>query len=206
MADPSGDSGIRAESSRPMALLKGDNYRAWSTKMKAQLKVVKCWALVNGNEPLPPGTGPPGCLATVTAAALALQRKWDERQDRAAALLITSIHDDELHEVMDVEDDPEMIWNRLKEKFERVSEAEAENANSQFLEFAHIESETALQTIARFNFIVLKCHDQGIVLTEQSKRRMFIMRPSKRYFFLKQNFLLAPVAAQPTLETLKAQL
>ena len=107
---------------------------------------------------------------------------------------------------MDVEDDPEMIWNRLKEKFERVSEAEAENANSQFLEFAHIESETALQTIARFNIIVLKCHDQGIVLTEQSKRRMFIMRPSKRYFILKQNFLLAPVAAQPTLETLKAQL
>ena len=32
------------------------------------------------------------------------------------------------------------------------------------------------------------------------------MRPSKRYFFLKQNFLWASVAAQPTLETLKAQL
>ena len=99
-----------------------------------------------------------------------------------------------------------MIWNRLKENFERISEAEAENTKSQFLEFAHIESETALRTIARFSIIVLKCHDQGIMLTEQSKRRMFIMRLSKRCFFLKQNYLLAPVAAQPTLETLKAQL
>ena len=53
-------------------------------------------------------------------------------QTSVAALLITSIHDDELYEVMDVEDDSELIWDRLKEKYERVSEAEAENANSQF--------------------------------------------------------------------------
>lgn len=76
MADPGGNSGIRAESSRPVALLKGDNYRAWSTKLKAQLKVVECWALVNGTEPAPPATGPPGCLATVTAVAMGLRRKW----------------------------------------------------------------------------------------------------------------------------------
>ena len=107
---------------------------------------------------------------------------------------------------MDVEDDPELIWDRLREKFERVSEAEVENVNNQFLEFAHIETETALRTIARFNIIVRKCHDQGIALTEQSKKRMFVMRPSKRYYFWKQNFLVSSVAAQPTLETLKAQL
>ena len=35
---------------------------------------------------------------------------------------------------------------------------------------------------------------------------MFIMRPSKQHLFLKQNFIVASVAAQPTLETLKAQL
>ena len=155
MADPTSISGIRVESSRPVALLRGDNYKAWSTEMKAQLKVIECWSLVIGTEP--PLGGPPGCFPL--DVAVALRRKWDKRQDRAAALLITSIHDDELHEVEDIEDDPELIWDRLREKFECVSEAEAENAHSQFLEFAHIESETALQTIARFNIIVRKCHD-----------------------------------------------
>ena len=102
---------------------------------------------------------------------------------------------------MDVQDDPEQIWDRLSDKYDRVSEAEAENAHSQFMEFAHIESETALQTIAKFNIIV-----QGIVLTEQSRKRMFIIRPSKRNIFLKQNFLVCSVAAQPSLERMKAQL
>ena len=118
--------------------------------------------------------------------------------------MITSIHDDKLHEVMDVEDDPELIWDRLREKFERVSEAEVENVNNQFLEFAHIETETALlspdSTSSFVNATTI------IALTEQSNKRMFIMRPSKRYYCLKQNFVVSSVAAQPTLETLKAQL
>ena len=199
MADRQGDSGIRAESVRPVAVLRGDNYHAWAVKLRAQLKLVDCRTVVNGSDPQPPATGPPGCAASVTAIAVTARRKWDKRQDKAAALLITSIHDDELHEIMDVQDDPELIWDRLEQKFDRVSEAEADNAHMQFMEFAHIETETALQTIARFNVIVRKCHDQGIVLTEQSKKRMFVMRPSKRNIFLKQNFLVCSVAAQPSL-------
>ena len=48
MADSSGNSGIRAEVARPLALLRKDNYRAWSSKVKAQLKVMDCWRLVLG--------------------------------------------------------------------------------------------------------------------------------------------------------------
>ena len=118
--------------------------------------------------------------------------------------MITSIYDDELHEIADVEDDPEQMWDRLKEKYDYILEAEVENAHSQFMEFAHIESETALHTIARFNIVVRKCHDQGIVLAEQSKKRMLIMRPSKRNIFLKHNFLVCSVAAQPALARIKA--
>ena len=35
---------------------------------------------------------------------------------------------------------------------------------------------------------------------------MLIGRPAERYKFLKQNFLLAPVATRPNLDVLKAQL
>ena len=49
MADPAGISGIRATGLRPLAILKKDNYRAWSTKLKVQLKVMDCWLLVTHN-------------------------------------------------------------------------------------------------------------------------------------------------------------
>ena len=51
-----------------------------------------------------------------------------KRRDRAAAILITSISDEELHTVQVVDEDPVAIWNRLKEKYERRSKAEAETA------------------------------------------------------------------------------
>ena len=60
MADSSGNSGIRAEVARPLALLRKDNYRAWSSKVKAQLKVMDCWRLVIGTEAEPPATLPAG--------------------------------------------------------------------------------------------------------------------------------------------------
>ena len=40
MADPAGISGIRATGLRPVAILKKDNYRSWSVKLKVQLKVM----------------------------------------------------------------------------------------------------------------------------------------------------------------------
>ena len=54
MADPNGISGIRATGLCPVAILKKDNYRSWSVKLKVQLKVMDCWALVTGTELKPP--------------------------------------------------------------------------------------------------------------------------------------------------------
>ena len=43
MADPNGYTGIGAEGVRPLlALLRKENYRAWSTKLKVQLKGMDC--------------------------------------------------------------------------------------------------------------------------------------------------------------------
>ena len=139
-----------------MATLMNSNYRAWSTKLKAQLKVMDCWQLVSGVEVQPPATGPPGCDAAKQFAAVAARRSWDKRKDRAAAVLITSITDDELHTVQAVDDDPVAIWIRLREKFERRSEAEVETAFKKFLDFTHKEEETANETIERFETLLGK--------------------------------------------------
>ena len=74
MADPTCISGIRAEGVRPVATLMKSNYRAWSTKLKAQLKVMDCWQLVSGVELQPSATGPPGCDTAMQTATVAARR------------------------------------------------------------------------------------------------------------------------------------
>ena len=144
-------------------------------------------------------------IAVVNAAQL-LRTSWLKRADRASALLITSISDEELHTVQAVDEDLVAIWNRLKEKFERKSEAEAESAQMSLLDFAHREGETANTTIERFELIVSFCRDQGVTVDENLQKRMLLARPAERYAYLKQSYLLAPATARPDLIGLKAQI
>ena len=150
MTDPVGISGIRATGLRPVAILKKDNYRSWAVKMKVQLKVMGCWLLVTGVELQPPPTASARADAAAVIAALALRKSWDRRRDGASAALITSISDEELHVVHGIDEDPPQIWTRLREKFERRSQAKAEASFMLFLDFAHLELETANEMIERY--------------------------------------------------------
>ena len=167
------------------------------------MKFVDCWQLVTGVELQPPATGPAGCDAAATVAAIALRRLWDRRKDGASVLLIASISDEELHIVHGIDEDPPMIWTRLREKIERRSEAEAATAFMLLLDFAHIESETANEMIERYETTLQNCLDQGVLVDNNMRQRMLIGRPAERYKFLKQNYLLA---TKPNLDELKAQL
>ena len=206
MADPMGNSGIRADGLRPVATLKKENYRAWATKLKAQLKVMECWQTMIGVELQPAATAPAGADAAAITAALALRQSWDRRHERAAAVLVTSIADEELHTITSIDEDPIAIWTRLQEKFVRRSEAEAESSFMQFLDFTHTESETTNEMIERYETFMQNCLDQNVALDAKMRQRMLILRPAERYKFLKQNYLIAPVATKPTEEILKAHL
>ena len=155
MADPTGISGITAAGLRPVAILKKDNYRAWAMKLKVQLKVMKCWGLLTAVDSEPAGTGPAGCTADVTAAALATRVAWFVKKEAASAVLVTSISDDVLHVI-----DGAHVWARLAEKFDRKSEAEAEMCLMSLLDFTHQESETAEDIIERFEKTLKMCLDQ----------------------------------------------
>ena len=97
--------------------------------------------------------------APTLATALALRKSWDRRRDGASAALITSISDEELHVVYGIDEDPPAIWIRLREKFERRSEAEAEASFMLFLDFAHLELETANEMIERYETALQNCLD-----------------------------------------------
>ena len=91
------------------------------------------------------------------------------------------------------------MWNRLKEKFERVSEAETENAQMQQLALAHKEGETANATIDRFDAAIKYCADQGVNVDESHAKRMLLARPDERYQFIKQNYWFAPAATKTSI-------
>ena len=113
MADPAGNSGIRATGLRPVAILRKDNYKSWAVKLKVQLKVMDCWELVIGTDLQPPATALAGAVAAALTAALALRKTWDKKRDGAIVALITSISDEELHVVHGIDEDPVATWTRL---------------------------------------------------------------------------------------------
>ena len=206
MTDSSGNSGIRAEVARPLALLRKDNYRAWKSKVKAQLKVMDCWRLVIGTEAEPPTTLLARSSGAVVTDAALMRTSWIRRRDRATAALITSVSNEEVHTVQAVNDDPILMWRRLKEKFERRSEAEGETVQMRLLDFAHREGESANAMIERFETVVMVCLDRGVSANENLQKRMLLARPADRYSFLKQSYLLSSIANRPDLVGLKAQI
>ena len=73
MADNIGNSGIKADGYRAMAVLRKVNYIAWSSKSKVHFKVMYGWRLVSGSEAEPPVTAPPGAGSAGTSAALIIR-------------------------------------------------------------------------------------------------------------------------------------
>ena len=57
------------------------------------------------------------------------------------------------------------------------------------LQFEHIETETADDTIARFQAMVLNCRQQEVKTDDELLERMILSRPNERYNFIKNNYL-----------------
>ena len=150
-------------------------------KLKAALQVMECWRLVEGTEVSPPAIAPAGATSPETRATLAAKLLWDKKCDRASSLLVTLGSDEEIHTIYTVDDDPIQILARLKEKFERRSEAEAETTHMQLLDFAHKEGENANATIECFDIAVKYYTDHGVTNDENHLKRLFLARPAKRY-------------------------
>ena len=71
-----------------------------------------------------------------------------------------------------------------------------------FLDFAHVESDTANEMIERYETTLQNCLDQGVTVDNNMRQRMLIGRPAERYKFLKHNYLLATAATKPNLDAL----
>ena len=123
---------------------------------------------------------------------------------RASCLIAAAISDTEILAVTDVLDDPVKTWAALSRKYQRKSKMEAETAHMALLQFEHIETETADDTITRFQAMVLKCRQQEVKTDDELLERMLLSRPNERYSFIKNNYLHS--AVQQDLEQIRSSL
>ena len=89
-----------------------------------------------------------------------------------------------MHHIRPVITDAVQIWHKLHQKFDRKTEMEAQAANKLLINFKHLEIETADQTIERYEQIVDKCLQQGLVISEQTKQRMLLQEVNDRYTYI----------------------
>ena len=161
--------------------LKADNYMAWSCRMKTVFMVNKVWDIVQGTRLCPP---PPPVLRLATSsengnealvnAALQSIDDFENATCRAACLLQESISDTILYSVTSIIDDPAATWRKLQQKFARRSELEHEAAQKAFLSFQHNETESADETITRFEAVVERALQQNVAMSTQQIERALL--------------------------------
>ena len=168
--------------------------------MKALLLVNRVWDLVSGTRRRPNRAPDPvivfGEAHANQAAINAANEKLDAFEDaylKAACLIADSISDTEILSVTAVLHDPVATWEKLKQKFARRSEMGAEAAHMAFLQFQHVETETADETIERFEATIEKCAQQGVNPDAQMMERMILSQPNERYTYLKKSYQHAAV-------------
>ena len=106
---------------------------------------------------------------------------------KAACLLVESISDPHLSSMAHCMEDPVVLWKKLQQKFARKSEMGKSSAQRALLSFAHIETETAEETICRFEAIVIKCEQQEVIVHEHMLERALLDQPNDRYKPLKRS-------------------
>ena len=176
--------------------LNKDNYTQWSGRLKGILVANRVWDIVSEQRTRPPRPtslifGEEESTPEAVAAAKITADKYDAYLDdvnRAACLLIETISDPQLLTVNTVLSDPVAIWNKLQQKFARVSELGKSSARKALYQFQHLEIETAEETICRFEAVVEKCTQQGVKLDEDTLEEQLLDQPNERYKPLKRTW------------------
>ena len=189
-AVPSEGTRFRATSNQ----LSKDNYTQWSGRLQGILLVNRVWDLVSETRLRP--MRPPALIfgqegptpAAVDEAKIAADNydAYEQDRNKAACLLVESISDTQLLTVTSVLSDPVAIWKKLQQKFARKSEMGKSAAQKALLNFQHLETETADETICRFEVVVERCEQQGVRIYDDQLERALLDQPNERYEHLKK--------------------
>ena len=164
------------------------------------LLINRVWDLVMGTRVRP---NPAPTAVVVAGAAHANQAEitaankeiaaFEDAYMRASCLIAAAISDNEILSLSDVIDDPIATWAAISQKYARKSKMEKEAAHMALLQFEHIETESANETISRFEVLVQKCRQQEVTTDAELLERMFLSKPNERYTFIKDNYMHSAV-------------
>ena len=101
-----------AESVKTVSIvpLKGSNYATWKVQCTMALKKDGVWSIVDGTEIAPGHT-----------AAEKERERYKSRKDKALAIIVLSVDPSLLYLVGADPEDPVVVWNKLKEQFQKKS-------------------------------------------------------------------------------------
>ena len=179
--------------------------------MRVQLISHNVWDLVIGKEVKPPdapaeiknATGTVTNRPAITDANLQI-RNYSNGFKQAASIISESISDSQIYTVQTTLEDPIQTWQKLQDKFARRSIMERDASQMLLLNFQHMETESANQTIERYEGIIEKCEEQGVKMEDDIQQRMLLARPNERYNLLKK--LTQRSATSPSLHDLFQQM
>ena len=156
------------------SLLSNSNYEAWSIKMKTVLLVHRVWDLVLGTriclDPAPAAVVVLGQAHANQAEITAANKEITAFEDaymRASCLIAAAISDTEILAISDVIDNPTATWAVLSRKYAKKSKMEKEATHMALLRFEHIETESANETISRFEALVHKSRQQEVTIDNE---------------------------------------
>lgn len=124
--------------------------------------------MVNEDRATPPKPEPLDDGDDVSAEEKAV---WDaeyiDDKGRAATILVESIADDQIDVIDACATDPVLIWSTIQKSFARKSRSEKTAASREFHTFKHSVSESAAETIKRFEMVKKACTQQGLKFEEE---------------------------------------
>ena len=141
--------------------LSSTNYSVWSKKMKLLLRGKGLWTIVSGIERPPPETDSSAFLL------------YTQRKDVALTDIILSIEDKCSHAVINL-DDPHLVWEKLQEMYEGVSDACIDTYLERLQNMKMEEDEKVMEYMNRLVEIENDLAGVGHILDEKDKIRSLL--------------------------------
>ena len=157
--------------------LNGQNYRAWSTTMRAILREFELFDIVDGKE-----TRPQALPETTeeTEGYDSSVKAYNKKASRACRILISTIQGRLLTYVED-EDDPAKIWKVLKDHFRPTTDITLSQALKNIITMRMAEDGDMEAHIRNFTAAKRRLEEHGVALGDVVYRTLFLLSMPTRY-------------------------
>ena len=160
--------------------LNGQNYRAWSTTVRAILREFELFDIIDGKETRPQAPSAPTATVEQMAAYNSSVKAYNKKMARACRILISTIQGRLLTYVED-EDDPAKIWKVLRDHFRPMTDITLSQALKNVITMRMAEDGNMKTHIQGFTAAKRRLEEHSVVLTDVVYCTLFLLSMPTRY-------------------------